>query len=204
MTSATVASGSRYDARTIVVGGIQLGMVTAGGVVLFALLSRAMTGTVEAIVQSLIVLLGGAVVTYWPAAIVRPRDVDTIGWTTLLAYVGTVVFTILDIALLRPLGMYHWTWDAIGGGSGFWYISIWWMGGTFLAWMGAWTYAIQTRTGAAPSVVRMALRTVGTALLLYIVVDVLRGRPQPALAALAYVVMAVLGVPVAAFTGGRR
>lgn len=203
MTSSIVASGSRYDARTIVVGGIQLGITTAVGVVVFALTSRALTGTTEAIVQSLIVLVGGAVVTYWPAAIVRPREVDTIGWTTLLAYTGTVVFTILDIALLRPLGMYHWTWDAIGGGSGFWYISIWWMGGTFLAWMGAWAYAIQARVGA-PSVFRMAGRTVGMALALYIVVNVLRGRPEPGFAALAYVVMAVILVPIAAFTGARR
>jgi hypothetical protein len=203
MTSAA-ATTSRYDARTIVVGGIQLGAATAAGVVVFALLSRAMSGTAEAIIQSLIVIVGGAVATYWPAAMVRPRDVDTIGWTTLLAYVGTVVFTILDIALLRPLGMYHWTWDAIGGGSGFWYISIWWMGGTFLAWMGAWTFAIHAGKDAAPAIIRMALRAAGTALLLYIVVDVIRGRAQPGVAALVYVVMAVLGVPVAAFTGGRR
>lgn len=203
MTSATVASGSRYDARTIVVGGIQLGVATAGGVVLFALLSRAMTGTAEAILQSLIVLVGGAVVTYWPAAMVRPREVDTIGWTTLLAYVGTVVFTILDIALLRPLGMYHWTWDAIGGGSGFWYISLWWMGGTFLAWMGAWFYAIKSRGGPAP-VVGEAGRTLVVAAILFVAFAATQGRVHSAYAALAYVIAAVSQVPVAAALGARR
>jgi hypothetical protein len=201
VTSATVASGSRYDARTIVVGGIQLGVVTAGGVVLFALLSRAMSGTAEAIVQSLIVLVGGTVVTYWPAAMVRPREVDTIGWTTLLAYVGTVVFTILDIALLRPLGMYHWTWDAIGGGSGFWYISLWWMGGTFLAWMGAWVYAIRGRV-SSPAALALALRAAGVSVVLFVPIAAVQGV-HPARAALAFALSAVLMVPGSAVSARR-
>lgn len=203
MTSAAVASNSRYDVRTIVGGGIQLGAATAAGVVVFALLSRAMTGAAEAIVQSVIVLVGGAVATWWPAGMVRPRDVDTIGWTTLLAFVGAVTFTILDIALLRPLGMYHWTWDAIGGGSGFWYISIWWMGGTFLAWMGAWVYAIEARR-RSPPVMSLAVMSGALALVLFVVFDVLQGRVHPAYAALACAIAAVSGVPVAVIMGGRR
>ena len=39
--------------------------------------------------------------------------------------------------MLRPFKAYPWTWDAIGGGSTWWYLPIWWMLGTFLAWMGA-------------------------------------------------------------------
>lgn len=203
MTSAAVASTSRYDVRTIVGGGIQLGAATAAGVVVFALLSRAMTGTAEAIVQSLIVLVGGAVATWWPAASVRPRDVDTIGWTALLAFVGAVAFTILDIVVLRPLQIYHWTWDAIGGGSGFWYISIWWMGGTFLAWMGAWVYAIETRR-RSPPVMSLASVSVLLAVVLFVVFSLLQGRVHPAYAALGYAIAAVSGVPVAAFLDGRR
>jgi len=203
VTTTAAVSGSRYDARTIVQGGIQLGAVTAAGVVLFSLLSRAMAGTLESVAQSAIVLAGGAVVTFWPAAMVRPRDVDTIGWTTLLAYVGTVTFTILDIAILRPLGVYHWTWDAIGGGSGFWYISVWWMGGTFLSWMGAWVYAIETARGSPP-VARLAAASVVLALVLFVVVSGVAGRLHPAYAALGYAVSAVIGVPLAAFLGGRK
>jgi len=38
--------------------------------------------------------------------------------------------------VLRPFQAYPWTWDAIGGGSTWWYLPIWWMLGTFLAWTG--------------------------------------------------------------------
>src|SRR5256885_12892768 len=50
--------------------------------------------------------------------------------------VGTVVFSAIDIVLLRPFKAYPWTWDAVGGGSTWWYLPVWWMLGTFLAWMG--------------------------------------------------------------------
>src|SRR5207244_3892950 len=43
----------------------------------------------------------------------------------------------IDIVLFRPFKAYPWTWDAIGGGSTWWYLPVWWMLGTFLAWMGA-------------------------------------------------------------------
>jgi len=43
----------------------------------------------------------------------------------------------IDIILLRPFKAFPWTWDAIGGGSTWWYLPIWWMLGTFVAWMGA-------------------------------------------------------------------
>ena len=43
----------------------------------------------------------------------------------------------IDIILLRPFRAFPWTWDAVGGGSTWWYLPIWWMLGTFLAWMGA-------------------------------------------------------------------
>src|SRR5262249_61063442 len=35
-----------------------------------------------------------------------------------------------------PFKAYPWTWDAVAGGSTWWYLPIWWMLGTFLAWMG--------------------------------------------------------------------
>ena len=50
---------------------------------------------------------------------------------------GTIVFMAIDIILLRPFKAFPWTWDAVGGGSTWWYLPIWWMLGTFLAWMGA-------------------------------------------------------------------
>jgi hypothetical protein len=50
---------------------------------------------------------------------------------------GTVAFMVVDIVVLRTFKAYPWTWDAVGGGSTWWYLAIWWMLGTFSAWMGA-------------------------------------------------------------------
>src|SRR3989337_2118250 len=114
-------AGDRGDVRTIVGGGVRLGLATAAGVTVFALVSRALSGPVEAVVQSLLILAGGAVFSYAPAYWVRPRGVDGIGHGALLGTLGSVAFTVVDTALLRPVNLYHWTWDAVGGGSGFWY-----------------------------------------------------------------------------------
>jgi hypothetical protein len=58
------------------------------------------------------------------------------------------VFSAIDIVLLRPFKAYPWTWDAIGGGSTWWYLPVWWMLGTFLAWMGGIVTARQAIRGA--------------------------------------------------------
>lgn len=141
---------------------MKLGLVTAVGVALFALLSRGLQGTVETLVQSVLVLAGGAVFTYAPAIWVRPRSIDGIAWTATLGLLGSVAFTVIDTAVLRPLDMYHWTWDAIGGGSGFWYIPIWWMGATFLAWIGAWVASREA--GEPASFGKVAAKTLGLGL----------------------------------------
>ena len=138
MTSAVEPVTDRADVRTIVGGGAVLGLVTAIGVTAFALVSRPLAGTSEVVVQSGLILFGAAVFCYFPVHWVRPSHVDGIAWAALLGLMGALFFTAIDTILLRPLGLYHWTWDAIGGGSGFWYIPVWWMGSATLAWLGAW------------------------------------------------------------------
>jgi len=66
-----------------------------------------------------------------------------------------VVFMAFDIVLLRPFQAYPWTWDAIGGGSTWWYLPIWWMLGTFLAWTGGIVSAARAARGDT-SLVRAA------------------------------------------------
>jgi len=177
MTSAVeTASAPKDDLRTILGGGITLGVITALGVVLFALLSRAVNGTAQTVVQSLLILAGGAVFSYLPAHRVRPREIDSIAWAALIGLLGALTFTVLDIVLLRPLNVYHWTWDEIGGGSGFWYISVWWMGSATLAWLGAWTYAIANakRPAQAHS---LAVHTVLIAVGVFVILTVVRLAP---------------------------
>ena len=154
--------------RTIVSGGIALGIITALGVTAFALVSRPLDGTVERIVQILLVLAGGAVFSYVPAHFVRPREVDSIAWASLLGLLGALSFTVIDTAILRPLNLYHWTWDAIGGGSGFWYVPVWWMGSAFLAWLGCLVHAIRAKGGPV-NLPATAGQTVGVAVVLLVV-----------------------------------
>ena len=167
MTS-VVESSARADVRTIVWGGVRLGVVTAIGVVVFALASRALTGTAEFVVQSVLVLLGGALFAYLPAVSVRPNDVDSIGWAALLGLLGALAFTVIDTVVLRPLGIYHWTWDAIGGGSGFWYVPVWWMVATVIAWLGSWVAAIAIARGTF-NLMAAAGQTIAIALILFAV-----------------------------------
>lgn len=203
-TSAQSADAERYDVRTIVGGGVTLGAVTAVGVVIFALLSRVLDGNVETVVRSGLILVGGAVVSFFPAASVRPRGAETIAWAVTLGLLGSVTFTVLDVAALRPLNVYHWTWDAIGGGSGFWYISVWWMGSALLAWLGAWAYARSAwRTGGAhlPTLIG---QTAGMAILLFAVLVGIGLAPfHSAIMALAFALALVAQVPLAAMRARR-
>lgn len=203
MTSmAEQAAAPRHDVRTIVAGGIKLGIATVIGVVIFALLSRVLTGRTEVVVQSLLILAGGVVFAYAPAFWVRPRGVDAIAWAALVGLLGSVAFTVVDTAVLRPLNLYHWTWDAIGGGSGFWYIPVWWMGSCFVAWLGAWIHSIVQPGGG--NAVSAALQTAGLSVLLFVILIATRIAPfHAAVAALAFALALVVHVPLAAVLRAR-
>jgi hypothetical protein len=203
MTSpAQAALAPRTDVRTIVGGGIKLGILTAIGVVAFALLSRALTGRTEVAVQSLLILAGGSVFAYAPSFWVRPRGVDAIAQAALVGLLGAVAFTFVDTVILRPVDMYHWTWDAIGGGSGFWYIPVWWMGSCFLAWLGGWVHSIAAARGG--SVVGAAMQTTGLAVVLFAILVATGLAPfHGAVAALAYTLALIVHVPLAAALRAR-
>ena len=81
-------------------------------------------------------IAAAVVVAFFPARWTAARSTDGIAGAAAVGLVGTVVFSAIDIVLLRPFQAYPWTWDAIGGGSTWWYLPVWWMLGTFLAWMG--------------------------------------------------------------------
>ena len=198
-TQAQPTNVAQYDVRTLVGGGVKLGVVTAIGVVVFALLSRAMAvGTVETVVQSLLVLVGGVVFAYLPAYWVCPHDVDTIAWAALLGLLGAVSFTVIDTAVLRPIDLYHWTWDEIGGGSGFWYIPVWFMGSAVLAWLGAWVSANRGVFGLR-DIGAAAAQTVGLGIVLFAILTVTGVGPfHTAMMALAFALGLVIHVPLSA------
>ena len=145
-TAAPLAS-DRSDFRTVTLGGATLGVATAVAVVAFLAASRLVPIAAGARggVQALIVLAAGVAVAFLPAQWTAARSTEGIAGAAAMGLVGTVVFSVIDIVLLRPFKAYPWTWDAIGGGSTWWYLPIWWMLGTFAAWMGG----IVTAAGAA-------------------------------------------------------
>ncbi len=159
MTSAAQTTTSGTDWRIVVRAGVNVGIVTVVGVVVFAMLSRVMAGGLETVVQSVLILAGGAVFAYYPSMLLRPRDADGIATVATIGLLGALVFTVVDTIVLRPLNLYDWTWDAIGGGSGFWYVPVWWMGSAFLAWLGAWVVA-RTSAAGEPHIPMLAAQSV--------------------------------------------
>ena len=145
--TAARAASDRSDFRTVTVGGAKLGVTTAVAVVAFLAASRLVpiAAGLRGGVTALIVLTAGLAVAFLPAQWTAARSTEGIAGAAAMGLFGTVVFSVIDIVLLRPFKAYPWTWDAIGGGSTWWYLPIWWMLGTFAAWMGG----IVTAAGAA-------------------------------------------------------
>lgn len=203
-TAAVPADTDRSDVRTMLTAGGQLGVVTVVGVVVFALVSRMIAGSTEVIVQSVLILLGGIAFSYLPCMAVRPRTVDGIAWAAMVGLLGALVFTVVDTALLRPLALYHWSWDAIGGGSGFWYIPVWWMGSATVAWLGALIVATVARDGREPAAIVVGAMTAGLAIVLFGLLAALRVVPFHAAGmALAFAVALVLHAGLAAVLSRR-
>jgi hypothetical protein len=177
MTTADQSADTIQSSVCIIVGGgVKLGLMTSVGVVAFALVSRVTDGAAELILQSVFVLAGGALFSYLAAAWVKPRDVDSFACTSLTGLLGALTFTVIDTVILRPLNVYHWSWDQIGGGSGFWYIPVWWMGATVLAWLGAWIYSAESRSGSV-NLSAVVAKTVIGSVVLFVIVGILRVGP---------------------------
>jgi hypothetical protein len=118
--------------------GTIVGAVTGAAVILFLLVSRLLpAGIVASFLLMLVVLAGGVAAAFLPGFFAASRTTQGVASAAAMGLWGTIVFMAIDIILLRPFRAFPWTWDAVGGGSTWWYLPIWWMLGTFLAWMGA-------------------------------------------------------------------
>ncbi len=168
--TAAPAGTDRSDLRTVTVGGAKMGVITALAVVLFLAASRLVpaTGGLRSGVEALIVLAAGVAASFLPAEWSAARQVEGIAGAAATGLVGTIVFMAIDIVVFRPLKAYPWTWDAIGGGSTWWYLPIWWMLGTFLAWTGGIVTARQAARAEATLARRALPAVVGTLLVVTI------------------------------------
>ena len=156
--SAASAVTDRSDFRHVVRSGAKVGLVTAVGVILFLVLSRFLpeVGTTREAILALVVLAFAVPIALLPGSLVGARTVEGVAGAAAVGLLGTVAFMVLDIVLLRTFKAYPWTWDAVGGGSTWWYLPIWWMLGTVCAWMGGLVIARAYARGT-PSLAAMAL-----------------------------------------------
>ena len=137
---------------SIVAGSVRLGLLEAVLVLLFSVASRLLSGPLETVVCGLILLIGLAAVVILPGLWTRPLTIEGIAGAAGIGLGATWVFLLLDVILLQNIGTYSHRWLDIGGGSNWWYHPVWWMVGTFIPWMGAWTLANQTVTRGRPNV----------------------------------------------------
>lgn len=150
MSTSAVPTADRSDFRNVLMGGTLVGAITGVGVVAFVAISRILpSGAARDVLEGILVLAGGVAVSLLPGQSAVSRTVEGVAGAAAIGLWGTVVFMAIDIVLLRPFKAYPWTWDAIGGGSTWWYLPIWWMLGTFLAWMGGMLTAARNARGSA-------------------------------------------------------
>jgi hypothetical protein len=140
------------DAPTIVRAAVRLGLVESALVLLVSLILRFTNGTVALAATGLVVAVGLALVTILPGLWTKARTIEGIAGAAGIGLGATVVYLIVDVALLQPIGTYGHRWLDLGGGSNWWYHPVWWMVGTYMPWFGAWILANQTSKHGAPSV----------------------------------------------------
>jgi hypothetical protein len=154
----STATVDRSEFRHVLLSGTIVGVVTAVVVIVFLLASRLLpAGLVTSLLLMLIVLAGGVAAAFLPAFFATSRTTQGIASAAAIGLWGTIVFMAIDIILLRPFKAFPWTWDAVGGGSTWWYLPIWWMLGTFLAWMGGLVTAGRAARGGDATIGSLAI-----------------------------------------------
>lgn len=137
MSTSAVETTDRSDFRNVLVSGTKVGIVTGIAVVAYLVLMRFLpAGVARDAILSILVLAAGALVSLLPGEWAGSRNTEGVAGAAAIGLWGSIAFMAIDVLLLRPFKAFPWTWDAIGGGSTWWYLPIWWMLGTFLAWMG--------------------------------------------------------------------
>jgi len=206
--SAVAESHQSYDlgdVPLIVRSSIKLGIITAIVVFAFSLVSRYLSGTAEVALQAVLLVVGAALVAGLPAVWTKARTGDGIAAAAGLGLGATVAFMAIDVILLQRIGTYTNRWLEIGGGSNWWYHPVWWMTGTFLAWMGAIVLANQASGTGSPSIPRMMVTAIVSAVAVG-VVAVIIGFPGAAWSFPTFGIALLPGFAIAALvsTMGRR
>src|SRR6266545_4106932 len=159
--TATPTGADRSEFRHVLLSGTIVGVVTAVLVILYLVVSRLLSpGITASLLQAILVLAGGVAAAFLPGFFAASRTTQGVASAAAIGLWGTIVFMAIDIILLRPFKAYPWTWDAVGGGSTWWYLPIWWMLVTFLAWMGAIVTAGRAARGGDTAIRSLAIAPV--------------------------------------------
>jgi hypothetical protein len=193
------------DVPLIVRSSIKLGIITAIFVFAFSLVSRYLSGTAEVALEALILVVGVSLAAGLPAVWTKARTGEGIAAAAGVGLGATVAFMALDVILLQRIGTYTNRWLEIGGGSNWWYHPVWWMAGTFLAWMGAIILANTTTGTDSPSIPRMMVTPIAFAVVVGAVAVVI-GFPGAAWSFPTFGIALLPGFAIAALfsTMGRR
>jgi hypothetical protein len=160
MTSATTVDRSEF--RHVLSSGTIVGAVTAVAVIVYLVVARLVSpGIIASLLEAIIVLVAAVLVTFLPGFFATSRTVQGVAGAAAIGLWGTIVFMAVDIILLRPFKAYPWTWDAVGGGSTWWYLPIWWMLGTLLAWLGGLVTAGRAARGGNTAITSLAIAPLG-------------------------------------------
>ena len=160
MTSAVQPTAADHtELRHVLRSGTQLGVLQTALVAAFGLAQPRIDGMTELLVCGAILVVGIAATIALPGLWTRARSIEGIAGAAGIGLFATVVYLLIDVAVLQPLGVYTNRWLEIGGGSNWWYHPIWWMVGTYMPWLGAWVLANQTATSGAPNPAMLVVMT---------------------------------------------
>ena len=172
-----VESRGEFDVtalRHVLSKAVLLGLFEALIVVLMSFITRFTAPPIETILGAIVVLVGLSVVVVMPGLWTRARTIEGIAGAAGLGLGATVVFMLVDVALLQPAGIYTNRWAQIGGFSNWWYHPVWWMLGTFLPWFGAMTLASRAVRGKSVSIPGVMIPAVLCAIVLAIIAVFIR------------------------------
>jgi hypothetical protein len=148
----TQAGFDQTDAPSIARASVRLGLMESAAVLLVSLILRYLNGPLALGAAGVVIAAGLALLTVLPGSWTRARTIEGIAGAAGIGLGATVLYLVVDVALLQPIGTYSHRWLDIGGGSNWWYHPVWWMVGTYIPWFGAWILANQTSKRGSPSV----------------------------------------------------
>ena len=158
----SVSTTDRSEFRHILLSGTIVGAVTGLAVIVYLAVARLVPpGIIAALLETIVVLVAAVCATFLPGFLATSRTVQGIAGAAAIGLWGTIVFMAIDVILLRPFKAYPWTWDAVGGGSTWWYLPIWWMLGTLVAWLGGVVTAGRAARGGNTAIASLALAPLG-------------------------------------------